>query len=141
MRDLDALLVAAAARPSQASRIVELIQSGANPNGSCDDLTPIGATISAAYSTVSAENTVSNLTVLLKHGARLDVVASGRFLPLHWAVFLNRAEHVDLLLAHGASPSAFTVGEFPQTALDIAIEHSMDRMIEKLQAARVKGTS
>jgi hypothetical protein len=82
--------------------IRKAIEAGADPNRFIDDTTALIECTIAAH----RKDAKRALEVLLKHGARLDLLSSDGWSALHYAGASNCREGVAILLAAGADPEA-----------------------------------
>jgi len=72
------------------------------------------------------------VTMLVERGADVNATSHGGWRPLHLAASRGAAAFVELLLAHGADPSAFASGKLPA---DIAAERGHAELARALRAA------
>ncbi|MEW6360074.1 MAG: ankyrin repeat domain-containing protein [Planctomycetota bacterium] len=127
------LLIAKGARPTfhdaaalgQTHQLAEFVSSGTDVNTK----TPQGLT---ALHLAAGNGYVETVALLLDRGAATEAVATeNRWTPLHWAVYCNHKDIVQLLVERNANVNAKDVTG--RTPLDVARQNGNDDIAEILR--------
>jgi uncharacterized protein len=121
---------------SPLSLVIELLDSGADPDWPSDDgFPPLIAALScsdAAPGVVVRSDVHDLLTTLLAHGADVGQRGLNDYTALHWATAQGDGAAVEILLASGADPNAITHIDDLETPLEVARAAGHVDIVERL---------